>query len=72
MLDQWLRNMPDMPEMYGRELRPCRTFCPAGFNTHKISDKENKNDHDIYHSSTGKNVWQGLKMSGRVQGRVQG
>ncbi len=30
----------------GRELRPCQTFCPAGFsNTHKMSNKENKNDH---------------------------
>ena len=30
--------------MSSRELRPCRTFCPAEFNTHKMSDKENKND----------------------------
>ena len=44
--------MPDMPDMSGkllvmsgRELRPCRTFCPAGFEAHTISDKENKNDH---------------------------
>ena len=48
-LHQWSRNMPDMSSrlllMSGRELRPCRTFCPAGFNTHKMSDKEKKNDH---------------------------
>ncbi len=44
--------MPDMLDMScrllvlsDRELRPCRTFCPAGFKTHTISDKENKNDH---------------------------
>ncbi len=44
--------MPDMPDMSGRlllmsgrELRPCRTFCPAGFNTHKMSDKDNMNVH---------------------------
>ncbi len=50
--NQWSRNMPDMPDMSGRlllmsgrELRPCRTFCPAGLNTHKMFDKENKNDH---------------------------
>ncbi len=46
---QWLRNMSDMSGrpllMSGRELRPCRTFCPAGFNTPKMPDKENKNDH---------------------------
>ena len=40
--------MPDMSGrlilMSGRELRPCRTFCPAGFNSHKMSDKKNKND----------------------------
>ncbi len=35
--------MPDIMLMSGRELRPCRTFCPAEFNTHKMSDKENKN-----------------------------
>ncbi len=33
----------------GREVRPCLTLCPAGFNfkinTHKLSYKENKNDH---------------------------
>ncbi len=47
---QWSRNMPDMPDMSGRlllmsgrELRPCRTFCPAGFTKHKMCDKENKN-----------------------------
>ncbi len=41
--------MPDMSGrlllMSGRELRPCRTFSPAGFNTHKMSDKDNKNYH---------------------------
>ena len=41
--------MPDMSGrlllMSGRGLRPCRTFCPAGFNPHKMSDKANKNDH---------------------------
>ncbi len=49
---QWSRNMPDMPDMSGRlllmsgrELIPCRTFCPAGFNTHKMSERKNKNDH---------------------------
>ncbi len=42
--------MPDMPDksgrvllMSGRQVRACRTFCPAGFNTHKMSDKGNKN-----------------------------
>ncbi len=29
--------------MSGREVRLCRTFCPAWFNTHKMFDKENKN-----------------------------
>ncbi len=41
--------MPDMSGrlllMSGRELRPCRTFCPAGFNTHRMSNNETKNDH---------------------------
>ncbi len=64
--------MPDMLDMSGRlllmsgrELRPCRTFCPAGFNKHKMSDKENKNDHwylpyiNWQKCLTGaKNVWQ--------------
>ncbi len=50
-ISQWSRNMLDMPDMSGRlllmsgrELRPCQTFCQAGFNTHKMSDKENKDD----------------------------
>ncbi len=41
--------MPDVSSrlllMANRELRPCWTFCPAGFNTNEVSDKENKNDH---------------------------
>ncbi len=44
--------MPDMPDMSsrlllmsGRELTPCRIFCPAGFNTQRMSDKQTKNDH---------------------------
>ncbi len=41
--------MLDMPGrllwMSGRELRFCRTFCLVGFNTHRMSDKETKNDH---------------------------
>ncbi len=49
---QWSRNMPDMLDMSGRlllmsgrELISCQTFCPAGFNQHKMSDKVNENDH---------------------------
>ncbi len=38
--------------MSSREFRPCRTFCPARINTHKMFDKENKNI-DICQSSTG-------------------
>ena len=63
------RNMLDMPDMSGRlllmsgrGLRHCRTFCPAGFNTQKMSGKGDKN----CRSSTEKNVWQGIKMSGRA------
>ena len=41
--------MPDVSSrlllMANRELRPCWTFCPAAFNTNKVSDKGNKNDH---------------------------
>ena len=44
--------MPDMPDMSGRlllmsgrELIPCRTFCPACCNTHKMSDNKGKNHH---------------------------
>ncbi len=50
--DQWLQNMPDMSGrlllMSGRELIPCWTFCPAGFNQHNVwqsRDKEKENDH---------------------------
>ncbi len=39
---QWSRNMPDIS---GRNPRHCQRFCPAGLNTHKMSEKENKNDH---------------------------
>ena len=42
------RNMPDMPDMSGRVLlmsgkglRPCRTFCPAGFNICQLSPEKN-------------------------------
>ncbi len=49
MSQQSSPNMPDMSGrlllMSNRELRHCRTFCPAVFNTHKMSDKENENDH---------------------------
>ncbi len=31
--------------MSGRELRPCRRFCPEEFNVHRMPDKENNNDH---------------------------
>ena len=62
--------MPDMSSrlllMSGRELRPCRTFCPAGFNKHKMPYKVNKNDQWYLPGISCKNVWQGLKMSGRA------
>ncbi len=67
---QWSRNMPDMSDrlvlMSDRELRPCRTLCPAGFNTHKISHKEIKKDHWHLQVINWENVWQVLKMSSRA------
>ncbi len=41
-------------QMSGRELRTYRTFCPAGINTHRISDNDTRMATDIYQSSTGK------------------
>ncbi len=64
-----LAKYADIPDMSGRlllmsdrELKHCRTFCPAGFNTQKMSSIK----YNICWSLTEKNVRQGIKMSGRA------